>query len=76
MEFFLLMGDDYINNPEIGSQCHRKRISLGTFYLERRVGNYIRPWQALESDAIVWYSAGQADLSVVVWRSWSEGCLV
>lgn len=30
MELFLLMGDDYVNNPEIGSQCHRKRIALET----------------------------------------------
>jgi len=28
MEFFLLMGDDYIGNPEIGSLCHRKRVSF------------------------------------------------
>ncbi len=26
MEFFLLMGDDYTGNPEVGSQCHRKRV--------------------------------------------------
>ena len=28
MEFFLLMGDDYIDNPEIGSRCHQKRVSF------------------------------------------------
>lgn len=25
MELFLLMGDDYVGNPEVGSQCHEKR---------------------------------------------------
>ncbi|MGB2728974.1 MAG: class I SAM-dependent methyltransferase [Halobacteriota archaeon] len=28
MELFLLMGDDYIGNPEVGSLCHRKRVSF------------------------------------------------
>jgi 2-polyprenyl-3-methyl-5-hydroxy-6-metoxy-1,4-benzoquinol methylase len=28
MELFLLMGDNYIDNPELGAQCHKKRISL------------------------------------------------
>lgn len=28
MEFFLLMGDDYVGNPEIGEQCHLKRMSF------------------------------------------------
>lgn len=28
MEFFLLMGDEYIGNDEIGAQCHEKRISF------------------------------------------------
>ncbi len=26
MDFFLLMGDVYVGNPEIGKQCHEKRI--------------------------------------------------
>jgi len=26
MELFLLMGDDYVGNPEVGSRCHQKRI--------------------------------------------------
>lgn len=26
MELFLLMGDDYVGNPEVGSKCHQKRI--------------------------------------------------
>jgi SAM-dependent methyltransferase len=26
MEFFLLMGDDYIDDPEMGKQCHQKRV--------------------------------------------------
>lgn len=26
MELFLLMGDDYAGNPEVGSECHQKRI--------------------------------------------------
>lgn len=26
MEMFILMGDDYINNPEVGSICHQKRM--------------------------------------------------
>jgi len=25
MELFLLMGDDYVGNPEVGGQCHAKR---------------------------------------------------
>lgn len=28
MELFLLMGDNYINNPEIGNICHEKRKSF------------------------------------------------
>jgi SAM-dependent methyltransferase len=28
MEWFLLMGDDYISNPSLGPQCHAKRIAL------------------------------------------------
>jgi 2-polyprenyl-3-methyl-5-hydroxy-6-metoxy-1,4-benzoquinol methylase len=28
MEFFLLMGDDYIGNPSVGSQCHQKRVQF------------------------------------------------
>lgn len=26
MELFLLMGDDYTNNPKLGSVCHKKRV--------------------------------------------------
>ena len=26
MELFLLMGDDYTGNPEVGSACHQKRV--------------------------------------------------
>lgn len=26
MELFLLMGDDYVGNPELGSGCHQKRL--------------------------------------------------
>lgn len=28
MELFLLMGDNYINDPEVGSKCHSKRINF------------------------------------------------
>lgn len=28
MELFLLMGDNYINNPQIGSECHKKRVKF------------------------------------------------
>lgn len=28
MEWFLLMGDDYINHPELGYDCHYKRIQF------------------------------------------------
>ncbi|KAF0146431.1 MAG: type 12 methyltransferase [Nitrospirae bacterium] len=28
MEIFLLMGKDYINNPEVGHTCHQERISF------------------------------------------------
>ena len=28
METFLLFGENYVNNPEIGSLCHKKRISF------------------------------------------------
>ena len=26
MELFLLMGDDYVGNPEVGSKCYQKRV--------------------------------------------------
>lgn len=26
MELFLLMGDDYVGNPEVGSRCHQRRV--------------------------------------------------
>jgi len=28
MEFFLLMGEDYIGNDEVGSKCHQKRMKF------------------------------------------------
>lgn len=28
MEVFLLMGDNYVGNPEVGSECHRRRMSF------------------------------------------------
>jgi len=28
MELFLLMGDNYVDNPEVGDSCHRKRVAL------------------------------------------------
>jgi SAM-dependent methyltransferase len=28
MELFLLMGEDYIKNPEKGNECHQKRVSF------------------------------------------------
>ncbi|MBI3953639.1 MAG: class I SAM-dependent methyltransferase [Chloroflexi bacterium] len=28
MEFFLLAGDDYLGNPEVGSKCHQRRVSF------------------------------------------------
>lgn len=28
MEMFILMGDDYIDNPEIGVKCHQKRVAF------------------------------------------------
>jgi 2-polyprenyl-3-methyl-5-hydroxy-6-metoxy-1,4-benzoquinol methylase len=28
MEMFLLFGDIYVGNPEIGSQCHKKRVAF------------------------------------------------
>ncbi len=28
IELFLLMGDDYVGNPEIGKKCHRKRMEF------------------------------------------------
>jgi SAM-dependent methyltransferase len=28
MELFLLMGDDYVGNPELGTICHEKRINF------------------------------------------------
>jgi 2-polyprenyl-3-methyl-5-hydroxy-6-metoxy-1,4-benzoquinol methylase len=30
MEFFLLQGDNYTNDPELGSKCHWKRVRLET----------------------------------------------
>lgn len=26
MELFLLMGDDYVGNPEVGNRCHQRRV--------------------------------------------------
>jgi 2-polyprenyl-3-methyl-5-hydroxy-6-metoxy-1,4-benzoquinol methylase len=26
MEMFLLMGDDYVGNPDVGNQCHERRV--------------------------------------------------
>ncbi|MBU0591284.1 MAG: class I SAM-dependent methyltransferase [archaeon] len=28
MEFFLLMGEDFIKNPKLGSLCHKKRVNF------------------------------------------------
>lgn len=28
IDMFLIMGDDYISNPEIGSVCHQKRVNF------------------------------------------------
>lgn len=28
MELFLLFGDDYLGNPDVGSLCHKKRVSF------------------------------------------------
>ena len=28
MEIFLLFGDNYVGNPEVGSQCHKKRVTF------------------------------------------------
>jgi len=28
MEMFLLFGDGYVGNPEVGSQCHKKRVAF------------------------------------------------
>lgn len=28
MEFFLLMNDDYVKNPEVGGNCHKRRVSF------------------------------------------------
>lgn len=28
MELFLLMGDDYVGNPDVGNKCHKKRVSF------------------------------------------------
>jgi len=28
MELFLLMGDDYVGNPDVGAQCHKKRVQF------------------------------------------------
>lgn len=28
LEMFLLFGDCYVNNPELGKQCHQKRVAF------------------------------------------------
>ena len=33
MELFLLMGDDYVGNPEVGSKCHQKGYVLRCLFL-------------------------------------------
>ncbi len=30
MEMFLLMGDNYVGNPEVGDACHKKRVAFET----------------------------------------------
>ena len=30
MELFLLMGEDYVGNPEVGNRCHQKRVRFET----------------------------------------------
>lgn len=42
MEFFVLMGDDYIGNDALGRECHRKRMNLERHLLEGGLGEVKR----------------------------------
>jgi SAM-dependent methyltransferase len=47
VEWFLLMGDDYVHNPEVGPQIHARRIRLET---ELEAIGLRRPFHALLAD--------------------------
>ena len=34
IEFFLLFGDDYVRNPEIGGSCHNRRVNFENAFIE------------------------------------------
>ena len=42
MEFFVLMGDDYIGNDAVGRGCHRKRMAFETHLMESGLASFKR----------------------------------
>ncbi len=47
MEFFLLMGDDYVGNDELGRLCHKKRKNLEAALSTDRFKAFKDQWYAL-----------------------------
>lgn len=48
MELFLLMGEDYVGHPEVGSACHAKRMRFEeTLFAEDRSETLLRFYRAL-----------------------------
>ncbi len=53
IEMFLLMGEDYIGNPEVGSACHARRMRFERSLLEAgRVGDLQRLYRAFAQASI------------------------
>ena len=42
MEFFVLMGDDYIGNDAVGRGCHKKRMTFETNLMESGLASFKR----------------------------------
>lgn len=40
MEFFVLMGDDYIGDDKIGRRCHQKRMNLEMLFYKNKLNNF------------------------------------
>lgn len=58
MELFLLMGDDYTNDPALGKECHNKRKLLDTRLFEQGIEVYNAFYQGLAA-------AGMGRLAIV-----------
>ena len=47
MEFFLLMGDDYVGKDEVGRNCHKRRKKLEAALSTKRFKGFKDEWYAL-----------------------------